>query len=93
MEGYMKTRTIPPLVTPELRAAAESVLKEGESLSSFVEHSVRAQIRRRQIQQEFWDRGLASLVEAEGTGTYFDADEVVAELKDMLACAVAQTGK
>jgi predicted transcriptional regulator len=90
----MKSRTIPPLrVTPELRAAAESVLQEGESLSSFVEHSVRAQIRRRQMQQEFLDRGLASLAEAERTDTYFEADKVMAELDEMLARAEARAGK
>jgi predicted transcriptional regulator len=90
----MKTKTIPPLrVTPELRAAAESVLKDGESLSSFVEQSVRAQIRRRQLQQEFLERGLASLAEAEHTGTYFEADEVLAELDQMLAATEAKAGK
>jgi hypothetical protein len=37
-EHPMKTATIPSLcVDPELRAAAESVLKEGETLSAFVE--------------------------------------------------------
>ena len=90
----MKTKTIPSLrVTPELRAAAESVLEEGESLSSFVEHSVRAQIRRRQMQQEFLARGLASLAEAERSEIYFDADDVMAELDAMLAAAEAKTGK
>jgi hypothetical protein len=45
----MKTSTIPSLrIAPELRAAAESVLEGGETLSSFVEHSLRVQIERRQ---------------------------------------------
>lgn len=44
----MKTSTIPSLrVDPELRAAAESVLEGGETLSSFVEHSLRVKIERR----------------------------------------------
>ena len=50
----MKTATIPSLrVESELRDAAESVLQNGESLSSFVEQSIRASIERRQTQQAF----------------------------------------
>jgi plasmid stabilization system protein ParE len=71
----MKTSTIPSLrVEPELRAAAESVLEEGETLSSFVEQSVRANIQRRQSQQEFIARGLAAREEAKRTGEYFEAE-------------------
>ena len=82
----MKTSTIPSLrVAPELRAAAESVLEEGETLSAFVEQSLRANIQRRQSQQEFIARGLASRDEAKTTGEYFDADDVLRELDDMLA--------
>ncbi|MDQ0133148.1 hypothetical protein J2T08_001049 [Neorhizobium galegae] len=81
----MKTATIPSLrVDPELRAAAESVLKEGETLSAFVENSLRAQINYRRTQAEFIARGLASLAEAERTGVYYSAEEVLGELKSML---------
>ncbi|CDN46882.1 YlcI/YnfO family protein [Neorhizobium galegae] len=81
----MKTATIPSLrVDPELRAAAESVLKEGETLSAFVENSLRAQINYRRTQAEFIARGLASLAEAERTGVYYSAEEVLGELKGML---------
>lgn len=45
----MKTATIPALrVTPDLRQAAQSVLREGETLSGFVEESLRSQVERRQ---------------------------------------------
>jgi hypothetical protein len=40
-------------VTPEFRHDAESVLREGETLSAFVETSLREQIERRKIQKEF----------------------------------------
>lgn len=84
----MKTATIPALrVTPELRQAAESVLQEGETLSSFVEQSVRAQIQHRRFQQEFIARGLASRDEAKRTGVYYSAEEVLDELDQMLAQA------
>lgn len=85
----MKTSTIPSLrVKPELRLAAENVLQEGESLSSFVEQSLRRNIQHRKAQQEFIARGLASAAEAERTGEYFDADDVLRELDVMLEDAV-----
>lgn len=81
----MKTATLPSLrVDPELRAAAESVLKEGESLSAFVENSVKAQIHYRKTQAEFIARGLAALTESERTGVYYTSEEVLGELKGML---------
>lgn len=90
----MKTATIPSLrVEPELRAAAESVLKEGETLSAFVEDSVRKQISYRKTQAEFIARGLASLAEAERTGVYYTSEEVLAELKGMLDAKRAEKRK
>lgn len=81
----MKTATLPSLrVDPALREAAESVLLEGESLSSFIETSVRETIERRRVRSEFIARGLASRDEARCTGIYFPADEVHDELKQML---------
>jgi predicted transcriptional regulator len=81
----MKTATLPSLrVDPELRTAAESVLKDGETLSAFVENSVRAQIYHRKAQTEFIARGLASREEAKRTGKYYSAEEVLGELKGML---------
>jgi predicted transcriptional regulator len=82
----MKTATIPSIrVDPKLRQAAESVLENGESLSSFVEKSIRDNIRRRKLQQEFIARGLASRDEARQTGEYFPAEDVLRELDEMVA--------
>ncbi|MFB9951493.1 YlcI/YnfO family protein [Rhizobium puerariae] len=90
----MKTATIPSLrVDPELRAAAESVLKEGETLSAFLEDSLRRQISYRKTQAEFIARGLASLAEAKRTGIYHDADDVHDELKAMLEAKRVELGK
>ena len=87
----MKTATIPSLrVDPELRAAAESVLQEGETLSAFVENSLRAQIHYRQTQAEFIARGLKAREEAKRTGIYYGAEEVLAELKGMLDAKLAE---
>ncbi|MES2489541.1 MAG: YlcI/YnfO family protein [Pseudomonadota bacterium] len=82
----MKTASIPSLrVAPELREAAEDLLREGETLSGFLEESLRAHIQRRRTQQEFITRGLASRDEAKQSGTYFSADQVLREMKSKLA--------
>lgn len=87
----MKTASIPSLrVEPELREAAESVLKDGETLSAFIEESVRKQIYYRKTQAEFIARGLASRDEAKRTGEYYSAESVLAELKEMLEQAEAE---
>jgi len=84
----MKTATFPSLrVEPELRDAAESVLQDGETLSGFIEASVRETIERRRTRAEFIARGLASRDEAKRTGVYFAADQVHAEFGKMLAKA------
>lgn len=84
----MKTATFPSLrVDPELREAAESVLQNGESLSSFIEASVRETIERRRARAEFVARGLASRDEARRTGNYYQTSTVHAELEKMLAKA------
>jgi hypothetical protein len=86
--AVMKTATIPPVrVEPEFRAEVESVLAEGESLSEFVEASVRASVERRRAQAEFIARGLRSRDEARRAHDYIDADDVVAGLQRKLDSA------
>lgn len=90
----MKSATIPSLrVDPDLRQAAESVLQEGETLSSFIEQSLRLNIDHRRMQQAFIARGLASRDEAQRTGKYFAADQVLSELDEMYAKAKTRAGK
>lgn len=80
-EITMKTATFPSIrVEPELRDAAENVLQEGESLSSFVEQSIREGIERRRLQSEFIARGIASRDEARRTGEYVSSSEVLERL-------------
>lgn len=87
----MKTATLPPLrVEPELREAAEAALREGESLSNLMEQSLRDEVNRRRNRAEFIARGLAAREEARRTGVYCTADEVHAELRDMLTQAEAR---
>jgi predicted transcriptional regulator len=81
----MKTATIPALrVEPKLREAAQSVLTSGETLSSFVEESLRNNIERRLHNQAFIARGLASRDEAKISQEYYSAESVLAELGEML---------
>lgn len=81
----MKTATLPSLrVAPELREAAENVLHEGETLSSFLESALRAQIDQRRMQDEFVARGLASRDRACQTGRYIPAAEVLSRLEAQL---------
>ena len=81
----MKSATIPPLrVTPELRQAAESVLRENESLSAFVESSVVKQIEFRKMQNEFISRGLAAKKQSEESGSYLSKAESLAALDAIL---------
>ena len=90
----MKTASIPSLrVAPDLRKAAESLLQEGETISSFVEQSLRANIARRKLQQEFLARGIASRDEAKRTGKYYPAEDVLAELDGLLAKAKNKAGR
>jgi hypothetical protein len=90
----MKTATIPSVrVDPEFRAEVESVLGEGETLSQFVEASVRASVERRRIQAEFIARGLRSRDEARRNNDYVTADEVLAGLQRKLDGARAGVGR
>lgn len=86
----VKTATIPSIrVKPELRAEIEALLSDDESLSEFVETSVRESVRRRRNQAEFMARGIASLENAKLTDNYVDADVVINKLERKLSIARA----
>ena len=84
----MKSAVIPQVrVEPQLRAELEASLREGETLSEFVEAAVRDAAKRRRTQAEFIARGLASRDEARRTGEYITLDQVDATLSGMLGQA------
>ena len=90
----IKTSTIPSVrVEPDFRAEVEAVLADGETLSEFVEASVRASVERRRVQAEFIARGLRSRDEARRTGEYVDADVVLEGLQRKLDVARLQLAK
>lgn len=87
----MKSATIPSLrVDPELRRAAEEVLAKGETLSGFVEQSLRDGIQRRRLQSEFMARGLQSRDNAHQTGHYVGSDAMINRLESLLSKAKAK---
>lgn len=91
----MKTATLPSLrVEPELRDQLESVLAEGETVSAFIETSVRQALRKRQLEAEFHARAQASVERFKsGKETGSSIDEVMSELRDMTARAKAKLTK
>lgn len=83
---HMKNASIPSIrVKPELREQLEQVLHEGESLSAFVETSVRESIQRRAVQAAFVQRGIASLDAARHSGRTVSAATVLGKLEARLA--------
>lgn len=81
----MKSSTFPSLrVEPELREAAESVLRDGETLTSLIETAVRETIARRRIQEEFIARGLRARELAKRSGITHSAESVHATLQQRL---------
>ena len=84
----MKTSTIPSIrVEPELREEVEALLGDGETVSQFVEASVRSSVLHRRNQAEFIARGLQSLNHARRSGDHVDADVVVQNLQKKLDAA------
>ncbi len=84
----MKTATLPPLrVEPRLRRSVELVLRDGESLSAFVEAAVRESVERRRNAAEFLARGIAAGAAADEAGSWVDAPDVLARLEKRLGRA------
>lgn len=87
----MKSAHLPSVrIEPELRSALESVLQQGETLSEFVETSVRQALHQRSLQAEFVARGLASLQAARQNQDLVQAQDVLDTLQARLAKAQAR---
>ncbi|MES2362751.1 MAG: YlcI/YnfO family protein [Pseudomonadota bacterium] len=81
----MKTATLPAVrVSPETRKLIESVLKEGETLSTFIEDSATRQASWRKDDAEFYARALrtSALVKAGKMRTH-TLDEVMLGLRNI----------
>ncbi len=81
----MKTAMLPPVRVPEtLRQEAESVLAEGETLSSFIQASVAQAVEQRRLKAAFDQHADSALAHYRRTGEFHPADEVVARLQAKL---------
>ena len=90
----MKTAVIPQIrVEPELRADLDSVLLPGETLTDFVEASVRNAVEFRRVQTDFAARCDASLAEYGRTGISIPSDLVLSKLEAKVAARVKQLRK
>lgn len=90
----MRSATFPPIrVEPEVRAEVEAVLREGESLTQFIEEAVVAAAARRRVQTEFVARGEAAIELWKKVGGGHTVDEVMADLQGRLNDAKKQTAE
>lgn len=81
----MKTSVIPQVrVDPGLRMQLESVLEQGETLSEFVEASVRRAVELRHAQSHFQARGQAAWENYQRTGVAVPAQAVLVQLSTKL---------
>jgi hypothetical protein len=90
----MKTAVIPQIrVEPELRADLESVLKRGETLTEFVEATVRNAIAYRRMQTEFHARAQAASEQYHQTGVSVPVDAVLDRLQAKLDAKRKKLGR
>jgi hypothetical protein len=90
----MKSAVIPQVrVEPELRAELLSVLKPGETLTDFVEATVRSAIAFRRVQTEFHARAQAASQEYHRTGVSVPVDTVLQRLQTKLDAKRKKLGR
>lgn len=81
----MKTAIIPQVrVEAQLRADLEAVLREGETLSEFLEATVRQAVEYRRMKVEFDARAEAAWVRFQQTGSGSSAEEVLDAMRARL---------
>jgi hypothetical protein len=81
----MKSAQLPPVrVEPSVRQEIESVLRQGETLSQFVENAAVQAAQRRKSQEEFLARGRESLKRAQKTGKYYAATDALDAMQKRL---------
>jgi hypothetical protein len=78
----MKTAALPPIrVSPETRHQATALLRDGESLSSFMTEAILQHIDHRTAQNDFLARGLDGMAEARKSEGFVSAKTVLRKLK------------
>jgi hypothetical protein len=90
----MKSAVIPQIrVEPELRAELESVLRPGETLSEFVEATVRNAIDFRRVETAFLARAQAASEEYHRTGVSVPVETVLEKLQGKLDAKRKKLGR
>ncbi len=78
----MRTATFPSVRTaPATRELAESVLNAGETLSQFIEDSLKRNIVHRQADKAFIARGLKARDDAKQSGQYVTVAQTMVRLR------------
>jgi len=81
----MKTAVIPQVrIEPQLRVDLDAVLRDGETLSEFVESAVRAAVEHRLIQSAFAARADVAWARVQRTGAGRPAEDVIADMRARL---------
>lgn len=90
----MKSAVIPQIrVEPELRAELESVLQPGETLTEFIEATVRNAIAFRRVQTTFHARAQAASQEYHRTGVSVPVTTVLDKLQSRLDARRKKLGR
>jgi hypothetical protein len=90
----VKSAVIPRIrVEPALRAELESVLQPGETLTDFVEATVRNAIAFRRVQAAFHARAQAASEECHHAGTTVPVETVLKRLQSKLDAKRKQLGR
>ena len=90
----MKSAVIPQIrVEPALRAELDSVLRPGETLTDFVEATVRNAIAFRRVQTEFHARAQAASKAYHQTGVSVPVEAVLERLQSKLDARRKKLGR
>lgn len=80
----MRTSTFPSVrTTPEIREFVESVLRPGESLSTFIEETVHERARWRKKDEAFQARAIEASRRVDEGGPTISAEKSIARLEAM----------
>ncbi len=78
----MKTATLPAVrVAPQVRELVESVLKEGESLSTFIEEAAKTHAQWRKEDEAFYARAAKASQALHEGGKFYTAEQSIARLR------------
>ena len=81
----MRTATFPAVRTsPENRALVESVLRPGETLSTFIEESLQERARWRKEDQAFYARAMEAAKRIREGGKTYTLDETISSLRTQI---------